>query len=202
MVTRYRVRNAALHGQVVVLRGGQAKADEQGLLPVDLSPEQLAHVKRGLGTTFDAVDVTTESVLREQLAACEAKLPEIAAGVEQAGKIFEQWHERHGRLMLEIEDLRRALAELEQANGQGPAPAVTQNAPPPEDKPPALEGLGGSSATEPPPPPPPEPQPLSALSWDDLKDLAKAHDISVGRRTREEIEQDLEAALAASVPKE
>lgn len=183
MVTRFRVRNTNLRGEVIVLRGGPVTTDADGLLPVDLSPEQLAHVRRGIGHNFDQVDVTGESVLREQLAACEAKLPEIAAGVEQAGKIFDQWHERHTALMGQIEEIR---AQLDEVNDEGGGAAPGSD--------------GGEKAD--PPPPPANPASLADLSWDDLKELAKAHDIGVGRRSREDIEADVSAALAADNPKE
>lgn len=166
MAQRWKMKNPALHGREVTLRGGNVRIDAWGLLPVDISPEQFDHARTcGL---FEAVDVTEATRLRAELALCRARLAEVEPSFEQARRVFLQWNDRKENLQGEIGQLEGELARLEALEGPEPEPAVPA---------PHIDVAG--------------------LSWDGLKDLARAHDVTIARRSRDEIQAELTAKLAA-----
>ena len=164
---RWKAKNPALRGRDVTLCGGQAQIDAYGLLPVDMSPEQLEHARRcGL---FECVKVTRASVIKDELAAHRTKLAELERATDQAFKVFGQWRDRYDEARAVVGQLEDELAALEADKG-----------------------------VEPPAPVPPPHVDVDELSWDELKDFARQHDVAIARRSREDIKAELAAKLAAT----
>jgi len=164
---RWKAKNPALRGRDVTLCGGQAQIDAYGLLPVDMSPEQLEHARRcGL---FECVKVTRASIIKDELAAHRTKLAELERATDQAFRLFGQWRDRYDEARAVVGQLEDELAAIEADQG-----------------------------VEPPAPIPPPHVDVDELSWDELKDLAREHDVAIARRSREDIKAELAAKLAAT----
>jgi len=118
---RWKAKNPALRGRDVTLCGGQAQIDAYGLLPVDMSPEQLEHARRcGL---FECVKVTRASVIKDELAAHRTKLAELERATDQAFKVFGQWRDRYDEARAVVGQLEDELAAIEADQGvEPPAP--------------------------------------------------------------------------------
>lgn len=165
MSERWKAKNHELRGRTVTMRGGAVAIDERGFLPVDMSPEQLEHARHsGL---FESVKVTRASIIKDELAASQAKLAELEQATGQAYKIFRQWEGQHDEALATVRALEDELAAIAAVKGPEPAPA----------------------------PPEPAPVDLDEADWEQLKDLARAHDVPIARRTKDEIKADLAAAL-------
>lgn len=120
MAQRWKVKNPALNGREVTLRGGNARIDDWGLLPVDLSPEQFEHAR--LCGLFEAVEVTQVTRLRAELAVCRERLAEVEPSFAQAERVFLQWRERKEKLDGDIAQLEAELALVEEVEGPTPEP--------------------------------------------------------------------------------
>jgi len=61
-----------------------------------------------------------------------------------------------------------------------------------------LAAIEADQGVEPPAPVPPPHVDVDELSWDELKDFARQHDVAIARRSREDIKAELAAKLAAT----